>query len=180
MSEKTLSIIRGLAQAAAGAYDGATDSEGKPVELGLKREDGNIIVDSRVIDGFNVKVMGNKLSIIYHTEYTSKQAHNKNTASDVEQSVADIVKFLKKEYKKITGEALSLSDKSDIDIKMQPISRQRVSTCAYQSFTIGKMDAEAVSPEQEEDRLEKTIKDFLAMGREKAKKPSNYTAKNES
>ena len=180
----TLEIVKGIHQAAANAYDGAHDErfveEDMAKKIGLRREEGCPIMDSRVIDGFNVKVMGNKLSIIYHTEYTSKQAHNKNTASDVEQSVADIVKFLKKEYKKITGEALSLSDKSDIDIKMQPISRQRVSTCAYQSFTIGKMDAEAVSPEQEEDRLEKTIKDFLAMGREKAKKPSNYTAKNES
>jgi hypothetical protein len=116
--------------------------------------------------------MGNKLTIIYHTEFTSKQAHANNTLGDVEQSVADIVKYLKKEYKKITGEALSLSDKSEIDVKMEPISRLRVSTCAYQSFTIGKMDAE--------DRLDKSIKDFLKMGREKAKKPSNYTAKNES
>ena len=34
-------------------------------------------------------------------------------------------------------------------------------------------------PASDPDRLEKSIKDFLALGREKAKKPSNYTAKNE-
>ena len=38
---------------------------------------------------------------------------------------------------------------------------------------------EAVKPGSPEDRLDKSIKDFLAMGREQAKKPSNYTAKNE-
>ena len=172
----TLEIVRGIHQAAANAYDGSHDErfveDDLAKKIGLRREEGCAITDSRVIDGFNVKVMGNKLTIIYHTEFTSKQAHANNTLGDVEQSVADIVKYLKKEYKKITGEALSLSDKSEIDVKMEPISRLRVSTCAYQSFTIGKMDAEA--------RLDKSIKDFLKMGREKAKKPSNYTAKNES
>ena len=38
---------------------------------------------------------------------------------------------------------------------------------------------EAVNPGSPEDRLDKSIKDFLALGRESAKKPSNYTAKNE-
>jgi hypothetical protein len=180
----TLEIVRGIHQAAANAYDGSHDErfveDDLAKKIGLRREEGCAITDSRVIDGFNVKVMGNKLTIIYHTEFTSKQAHANNTLGDVEQSVADIVKYLKKEYKKITGEALSLSDKSEIDVKMEPISRLRVSTCAYQSFTIGKMDAEAVAADQPEDRLDKSIKDFLKMGREKAKKPSNYTAKNES
>jgi len=180
----TYEIVQGIHQAAANAYDGAhderfVDGDEQTKKVGLRREEGCAINDSRIIDGFNVKVMGNQLTVIYHTEFTSKQAHNKNTVGDVEQSVADCVKFLKKEYKKITSEALSLKDKSEIDIKMQPISRQRVSTCAYQSFTIGKMDAEAVG-EPSEDRLEDTIKKFLATGREKAKKPSNYTAKNES
>ena len=180
----TLEIVRGIHQAAANAYDGAhderfVDGDDLAKKVGLRREEGCALNDSRIIDGFNVKVMGNQLTMIYHTEYTSKQAHNTSTASDVEQAVADCVKFLKKEYKKVTGESLSLKDKSEIDILMQPISRVRVSTCAYQTFTIGKMDAEAIDDPSEE-RIDKTIKSFLAMGREKAKKPSNYTAKNES
>ena len=58
------------------------------------------------------------------------------------------------------------------------VSRRRVSLYAYQTFKIGGMDAEAIS-EPSEDRLDKAVRDFLSMGRSKAKKPSNYTAKNE-
>lgn len=180
----TLEIVTGIHQAAANAYDGAHDErfvEDKDmvVKIGLRREEGCPIVDTRIIDGFNVKVMGNQLTIIYHTEYTSKQSHNDKIVDDISQSVADCAKFLKKEFKKLTGSALSLSDKSEVSIRMEPVSRIRVSTIAYQTFTIGNIDSEGIL-EPSEDRLEKTIKDFLAQGREKAKKPSNYTAKNES
>jgi hypothetical protein len=179
----TLEIVRGIHQAAANAYDGShderfVDGEDMAKKIGLRREEGCAIKDSRIIDGFNVKMMGNKLTITYHTEYTAKQSHNDKIVDDIEQAVADCIKFLKKEFKKLTGSALSLSDKSEVSIRMEPISRIRVSTQAYQSFTIGNVDSEAVL-EPSEDRLENTIKDFLAQGREKAKKPSNYTAKNE-
>ena len=87
----------------------------------------------------------------------------------------------KKEYKKVAEGSLSLKSPSEVDINMEYISRQRVSILAKQSFEIGGIDAEQNnSPESTEDRVDKAIKDFLALGREKAKKPSNYTAKNES
>ena len=180
----TLEIVRGIHQAAANAYDGSHDErfveDDLAKKIGLRREEGCPITDSRVIDGFSVKVSGNQLSIIYHTEFNSKQAHSNSMESDIEQSIADIVKFLKKEYKKVSEGSLSLSNKSDCDINMQYISRQRVSVIACQKFDIGGMDAEAVAQGSEDDRLDKTVKDFLSLGRDKAKKPSNYTAKNES
>ena len=50
----TLEIIQGLAQAASRAYDGAHvadyNDDGRERSAGLKREEGNPIVDSRVID----------------------------------------------------------------------------------------------------------------------------------
>ena len=55
-----LEIIRGLSQAAANAYDGGELDE----EIGLKREAGHPVLDSRVIDGFAVKFAANKLVII--------------------------------------------------------------------------------------------------------------------
>ena len=39
---KLLDVIQGLGQAAANSYDGAVDEDGKPIELGLKREDKNM------------------------------------------------------------------------------------------------------------------------------------------
>ena len=67
----TLEIIRGIAQAAANAYDGAHDlgssyEGGDEKIVGLKREEGHMINDRRVIDGFNVKFMGNVLRVTYH------------------------------------------------------------------------------------------------------------------
>jgi len=180
----TLEIVKGIHQAAANAYDGSHDERftGKDLakEIGLRREEGCAIKDSRVIDGFNVKVSGNELHIIYHTEVTAKESHNTKLVSEIEQCIADIVKFLKKEYRKVSEGSLSLSNPSEVDINMEFISRLRTSVIATQSFTIGGIDAEQNNfPESQEDRLDKAVKDFLSMGREQAKKPSNYTAKNE-
>ena len=43
---KTLEIIRGISQAMANNYDGATDQDGERVKIGLKREEGEPLVDS--------------------------------------------------------------------------------------------------------------------------------------
>ena len=40
-----LEIIRGVAQAAANAYDGALDQDGKPLDIGLSREEGHLVKD---------------------------------------------------------------------------------------------------------------------------------------
>ena len=180
----TLEIVKGIHQAAANAYDGShmESYTGKDLakEIGLRREEGCPIKDSRVIDGFNVKVAGNELHIIYHTEVTAKESHNAQLVSEIEQCIADIVKFLKKEYRKVAEGSLSLTQPSEVDIRMEYISRLRTSIIAKQSFVIGGIDAEQNnSPESQEDRLDKAVKDFLSMGAEQAKKPSNYTAKNE-
>lgn len=180
----TLEIVKGIQQAAANAYDGSHDERFTGTDLakkiGLRREEGCAIKDSRVIDGFNVKISGNELHLIYHTECTAKESHNPQLVSDIEQSMADIIKYLKSEYRKIAEGSLSLTKPSEVDINMEMISRQRVSIIAKQSFELGGTEAEANTPESQEDRLDKAIKDFLSLGRDGAKKPSNYTAKNES
>jgi len=180
----TLQIVTALQQAAANCYDGSHDERftGKDLakEVGLRREEGCAIKDSRVIDGFNIRVLGNTVYLSYHTECTSKESHNAKLSSEIEQCMADIIKFLKKEYKKVGGEgSLSLKKPSEVDIDMQYISRQRVAITALQKFELGGVEAEHVGLPSPEDRLDKSIKDFLSLGREQAKKPSNYTSKNE-
>ena len=44
-----LDIVRGISSAAALGYDGALDSDGQPIKIGLKREEGDPILDKRVI-----------------------------------------------------------------------------------------------------------------------------------
>mgnify|MGYP001430842180 CR=1 FL=1 len=56
----TLEIVTALQQAAANCYDGSHDErfagEDLAKKVGLNREEGCAIKDSRVIDGFNVRV----------------------------------------------------------------------------------------------------------------------------
>ena len=178
----TLEIVRGIHQAASHAYDGSHDEkivgEDMVAKIGLRREEGCPIKDSRVIDGFNVRVLADTLFLMYHTEVTAKESHKASLLSDIEQSMADIVKYLKKEYKKVTDGSLSLNKPSEVDINMQYISRLRTSIVATQTFLIGGIDVDHYGSPSE-DRLDKSIKDFLSLGKDKAKKPSNYTAKNE-
>ena len=79
-SEKSnvIDIVNGISQAAANGYDGALDENGEPISIGLDREEGNPITDSRVIDGFGYTISGNRLRISYHSECNIKEVHNHN------------------------------------------------------------------------------------------------------
>ena len=59
----TMEIVRGISQVLANSYDGALDDKGEPIKVGLKREEGDPIIDSRVMDGFKVTFHGSQLRI---------------------------------------------------------------------------------------------------------------------
>ena len=175
-------IIQGINQAAANAHDGAHDErysyDGKARTVGLKREEGDCIIDSRVMDGFNVRVSSNKLVLSYQSEITMKDFHDNSFEDDVRSALSDIVKYLKKEYKSITGNTLSLTEEGTADIHAQSMSRKRNWIQATQTFKIGGMnDVESIR-EPSEERLEKSFKDWLSLGRDKAKKPKNVKKTN--
>ena len=176
----TLEIVKGIKQAMANAYDGAhderlVDGEDLVKKIGLRREEGCPLMDSRVIHG-------STLYVYYHTEVLSKDSHDAQLKSEIEQRISDTVAYLKKEYRKINGESLSLGAGMDLDIHLEFISRRRVSVMGCQGYPIKGMGEDVEDMAQmgsDPDRLDKSIRDFLSLGREKAKKPSNYTAKNE-
>ena len=89
--------------------------------------------------------------------------------------MADIVKFLKKEYKTITGNTLSLKPVGEVNIFVQPISRSRTDLSMYQEFEITSFDSKVVIAVglPSEDTTREITKKFLSMGRQKAKKPEN-------
>ena len=93
-----MEIIKGIQQAAANGFDG-----GKPVD-GLGRNEPTPITDKRVMDGFGVRVQGDTLVINYHQEIPLAKSQPNKLQSDCDQTLEDIVSFLKKEYKTITGE----------------------------------------------------------------------------
>ena len=101
MSQENYEIIRDIAQAASHAYDGAHDADGNPVELGLKREEGNPINDSRTMDGFKVRLDGNHVIVSYQADIKLKDVYGGNFESEMDQTIGDFVAWLKKEYRKV-------------------------------------------------------------------------------
>ena len=164
MSQASLEIIRGLAQAAANAYDGAYDSDGEPLNIGLKREEGHLVLSSRDMDGFKVRVMGDTCLLSYQAEIKLRDVHNPKFESEVDQTVGNIVTWLKKEFKKITGKTLTLTDDGEIDILVQSTSKIRVFILANKKYKIGNMtDVEGLDA-GDESPVEKKFKDFLDLG----------------
>jgi hypothetical protein len=75
----------------------------------LKREEGDPILDKRVMDGFKVKLHGDKLCIHYHSEVQLKDVHDKGFESDLEKMINDIAKFHQERIQKVTGDTLTLT-----------------------------------------------------------------------
>ena len=94
-----LEIVRGISSVLGSkSHDGALDDDGNPVVIGLKREEGHPINDSRVMDGFKVKLSGDKLCVTYQTDVKLPEVHDPKFESDMESMIANIVKFLKKKH----------------------------------------------------------------------------------
>ena len=164
MSQASLEIIRGLAQAAANAYDGAYDSDGEPLNIGLKREEGHLVLSSRDMDGFKVRVMGDTCLLSYQAEIKLRDVHNPQFESEVDQTVENIVTWLKKEFKKITGKPITLTADGEIDILVQSTSKVRVFILANKKYKIGNMKDVDGLDAGDDSPVEKKFKDFLALG----------------
>jgi len=173
-------IIQGINQAAANAYDGAHDAtlaaDGKARTMGLKREDGHYINDRRVMDGFGVKFHGPVLRLTYQAETRIKEVQSSGFEDDVAQRIQDIVKFLKKEYKAITGDTLTLTKEGEPHILVQRMSNYRTDVQAHCDYRIGGLKGvEDVSGGTDKERLDKAVRDWLELGPKG--RPKNDTRK---
>jgi hypothetical protein len=157
-------IVQGLSQAAANAFDGALDENGEMLEASLKREDGDPLLDKRVIDGFGVRFSGNKMCLSYQSEVQLKEVYANGFESDIEQRLADITKFLKKEYKKITGDSVKLTKDGEVDVRVESTSRIRSWVTAYQFYNVGGLKDVVEVKGPSEDTLEASWKTFLGLG----------------
>tara|TARA_Y100000310_G_scaffold319244_1_gene374285 strand:+ start:1120 stop:1665 length:546 start_codon:yes stop_codon:yes gene_type:complete len=176
----TYEIIQGISQAIANAYDGALDDKGEPLKIGLKREEGDMILDARVMDGFNAQFHGDKLIIKYQSEVKLKDTHDSKFENEIESMINKISKYLKKEYKKVTGNALTLTKDGEVDVLVQRLSNYRTWVEASATYKIGGLGDTESAGETGEHKLDDAIKKFLAIGKDKypgAKKPSNITRK---
>jgi hypothetical protein len=108
-----------------------------------------------------------------------KEIHNTKIEDEMEQIYADIVKFLKKEYKLITKESLSLTPDGPCDVLMQNMSKIRTWVQCSKVYTIGGMNDVIAGGLPSEDKLDSAVKKWLELGRDSAKKPENITRKND-
>ena len=173
-------IIKGINQAAANAYDGSHDAslqaDGKARDAGLTRQDGHYINDRRVMDGFKVSIHGPILRVNYQAEVRIKDVQKNNFEDQIVSHLEDIVKFLKKEYKNITGDTLTLTKEGEHRILVQRISNYRTDCQAHCDYKIGGLpDVVEVNSGTDEERLDKAVRDWLALGPKK--RPSNDTRK---
>jgi hypothetical protein len=165
-------IIKGINQAAANVYDGAHEEElqadGLAKKVGLSREDGHYINDRRVIDGFKVNIAGPILRINYQAEVRIKDVANNSFEDDIISKLNDIAKFLKKEYKAITGDSLSLTLDGEHHVLVQRISNYRTDVQAHCNYRIGGLtDVVEVNNGTDENRVDKAIRDWLSLGKGK-------------
>lgn len=159
----TIEILNGISQALSRKFDGATDEDGDPIEIGLRREKGLTIRDKRVIDGFSVGVKGNVLRLSYQSEIGIKEVQEKGFENNITAVMDDCLSFLKKEFRKATKKTLSLKMIDEPHIRVESMN-------AYRSWVIGVCDYEVSGlekpekyPEKWEDKLEKNMKSWLGL-----------------
>jgi hypothetical protein len=167
-----LDIVRGLSQAAANAYDGYENMDEK---IGLNREEGHPVLDSRLMDGFRVRFAADNLIVTYHGEVLMKEIHPRGQfENEIERKFGDIASYLKKEYKKVTKSSVTLSEISDADIYVQSTSRVRNWVQATKRYKIGGAEDVETLKQPSKENTEDGIKKFLDLFSDK--RPSNDKA----
>jgi hypothetical protein len=178
-------IVQGLSQAAANAYDGALGEDESNTKTGvLRREEGDMIIDQRVIDGFNVKFYGNLMCLTYQSDIQLREVYAGGFEEEMEQRLTDISGWLKKEYRKITGESVSLTKEGEIDVRVENSSRVRTWVLAKMHYKVGGL-AEDMNDDNQgsTNPVEASWKTFLDQGGwngDGGKRPPNDKRKKES
>jgi len=171
-----LEIVQGLAQAAANGYDGAHDErfvrDGEVKKVGLKREEGCPIMDSRVNDGFKVKFYGNKICIKYQADIMLKDIYKGGFESDIAGMINEVKKFLQKEYKSITGKSVTLTKDGEIEVIAQSVSRVRNFVQAHQVYKISGLSDDNSRKGSEVRTVDDAIIKFLELNNNN-KRPQN-------
>jgi hypothetical protein len=160
----TLEIVNAISQVLANTYDGALDENGEPVEIGLRREEGNPLIDARVIDGFGAHVSGDRLHIKYHAEIPLKEVHSNGFEGEMESMVEKVKSFIQKEYNKIAKGSLSLSDPSEVDVLVEYISRIRCSVKVHKCYKIGGTAAETNDGNSDERPTDPAFEKMMKLG----------------
>jgi len=180
MANVDLEILRGLSRAAGDLYDGALDDEGKPLQIGLKRED-LLSTDRKMIDGAKVIFVGDKIRVGYETQIKLKDVYQNGAnafQSEIDDVIQKVVAFLKKNYRAYTKKSVTLTPVEDeAAIKIEYVSRSTVLCCASRHYKIGGLSdiLAATEKEQKSREMSDTYRKFLEQGGFGKKRPKNDT-----
>jgi AraC-like DNA-binding protein len=162
MADTTLAeVMKVLRQIQSHSFDGALSFDGKPLKIGMMRED----VDEfhrRKIDAFSVSsALPNVVRIKYTSQCKLEEVQgNKYFEDDVFEVVGAIRNHLQKEYKRMTGKSVTLSETKKHPIDIQYMSRVNcyLSTCVEYKLGegVGKDEDLSLAP-----TVNDTIKKFL-------------------
>ena len=115
----------------------------------------------------------------YSSDGKSRAIGLKREEGKIEQTIADIASFLKKEYKVVTGNSLSLSPVGEVDIIVQKTSRVRTWCQAKMYYDIGSVEGVEAIKAPSEDSMDVAYRKFLDQGGFQGKRPQNDTRKKE-
>jgi hypothetical protein len=156
-----LEVVRGIAQIVAElGYDGAHRADGSKVEIGLNREDGHVVNDSRVMDGFNVRFNAGQLIVSYQAEIKLSDIYKQDLEAEVEQTIQDVVDFIKREYRGQYGKSLSLTPADKVHARAENTSRVRYFVTAHRAYDIGGIKVDPVRGGSK-GSLEETFRAFM-------------------
>ena len=105
------------------------------------------------------------MCLSYHSEVQLKEIYGPGFESDIDQRMSDIAGWIKKEYKRITGDSVTLTAEGEVDIFAENSSRVRSWVTAKKHFKIGQLD-EAMNIDNSGDTnpVEKSWENFLSQG----------------
>jgi hypothetical protein len=119
-------------------------------------------------------MVADRLVLTYQSEIKMQDVHGRKFESDIEDYLAKIVKFIKKEYKNITKDSLSLEKIDKPLIRVETVSRQRTWVVAKQEYKVGRVEMEDTG-ESERVKMAAATKKWLEKSTEK--KPENVKIK---
>lgn len=175
MADTTLAeVMKVLRQIQGQSYDGALTYDGKPLKIGMKREDTDEF-HRRKIDAFSVSsAMPDVIKVKYSSQCRLEEIKdNKYFEDEVYEVLNSIKSHLQKEYKRISGKSVTLTEvkKHPIDVQYMSKVNCYLHTCVEYKVGngVGKDEDLSLKP-----TINDTIKNFLQKVKVD-KKPLNDT-----
>ena len=168
-----MDVIKGISQVMAQTYDGARDEKGELRKAGLRREEVPAFTscDCRLLDGFRARVTHHAdknesfpcLIVSYQSEIKLEEAHSPGLVGDVEEHIAEALKYLKNEFKKVTGKELSVEKYQDVKMQVEELSKIRTQVTAQCHYKIKNVDMPKLEDKKDVERAEQLQK-WLKLG----------------